>query len=215
MPIGNGAVMIGMGERTAPQAVTMIARELFKAGSARLVLAVMLPRSRHYMHLDTVMTMVDRDAVTLFPEVVDGARVWSIRPGDDPDLPVVEPFGGSVVDALKHALGIGDMRVIPTGGDPFESEREQWDDGNNLLCLEPGVVIAYDRNVDTNTRLRKEGHRGHHRLGLRARARPRRLALHELSDRARRRLLGAACTTSATAASSRRSTSRHGSWSIC
>ena len=81
MPIGNGAVMIGMGERTAPQAVTMIARELFKAGSARLVLAVMLPRSRHYMHLDTVMTMVDRDAVTLFPEVVDGARVWSIRPG--------------------------------------------------------------------------------------------------------------------------------------
>lgn len=157
MPIGNGAVMIGMGERTSPQAVTMIARELFKAGSARLVLAVMLPRSRHYMHLDTVMTMVDRDAVTLFPEVVSGARVWSIRPGDDPDLPVVEPFGGDVVESLKHALGLGEIRVIETGGDPFGSEREQWDDGNNLLCLEPGVVIAYDRNVDTNTRLRKEG----------------------------------------------------------
>ena len=157
MPIGNGAVLIGMGERTAPQAVTMIARELFKAGSARLVLAVMLPRSRHYMHLDTVMTMVDRDAVTLFPEVVRGARVWSIRPGDDPGLPVVEPFGGDVVESLKHALGLGEIRVIETGGDPFGSEREQWDDGNNLLCLEPGVVVAYDRNVDTNTRLRKEG----------------------------------------------------------
>ena len=157
MPIGNGAVMIGMGERTSPQAVTMIARELFKAGSARLVLAVMLPRSRHYMHLDTVMTMVDRDAVTLFPEVVRGARVWSIRPGDDPDLPVVEPFGGDVIDSLKHALGLGEIRLIETGGDPFGSEREQWDDGNNLLCLEPGVVVAYDRNVDTNTRLRKEG----------------------------------------------------------
>jgi arginine deiminase len=157
MPIGNGAVMIGMGERTAPQAVTMIARELFKAGSARLVLAVMLPRSRHYMHLDTVMTMVDRDAVTLFPEVVDDARVWSIRPGATPELPVVERFGGGVVDALEHALGVDDMRVIPTGGDPFGSEREQWDDGNNLLCLEPGVVVAYDRNVDTNTRLRKAG----------------------------------------------------------
>ena len=157
MPIGNGAVMIGMGERTSPQAVTMIARELFKAGSARLVLAVMLPRSRHYMHLDTVMTMVDRDAVTLFPEVVGDARVWSIRPGDDPDLPTVEPFGGGVVDSLKHALGLGEIRLIETGGDPFGSEREQWDDGNNLLCLEPGVVIAYDRNVDTNTRLRKEG----------------------------------------------------------
>jgi len=157
MPIGNGAVMIGMGERTAPQAVTMIARELFAAGSARLVVAVMLPHSRHYMHLDTVMTMVDRDTVTLFPEVVDGARVWSIRPGEAPELPVVERFAGGVVDALAGALGIEEMRVIPTGGDPFGSEREQWDDGNNLLCLEPGVVIAYDRNVDTNTRLRKAG----------------------------------------------------------
>jgi arginine deiminase len=155
MPIGNGAVMIGMGERTAPQAVTMIARELFNAGSARLVLAVMLPRSRHYMHLDTVMTMVDRDAVTVFPHVVDGARVWSIRPGDKPELPVVERFAGGVIDALEQALGVEKMRAIPTGGDPFGSEREQWDDGNNLLCLEPGVVIAYDRNVDTNTRLRK------------------------------------------------------------
>ena len=107
MPIGNGAVMIGMGERTSPQAVTMIARELFKAGSARLVLAVMLPRSRHYMHLDTVMTMVDRDAVTLFPEVVGGARVWSIRPGDDPDLPVVEPFGGGVIDVPQARARAG------------------------------------------------------------------------------------------------------------
>jgi arginine deiminase len=157
MPVGNGAVMIGMGERTAPQAVTMIARELFKAGSASLVLAVMLPRSRHYMHLDTVMTMVDHDAVTLFPEVVDAARVWSIRPGDDPDLPVVEPFAGGVTAALADALQLENLNVIPTGGDPFGSEREQWDDGNNLLCLEPGVVIAYDRNVATNTRLRKEG----------------------------------------------------------
>lgn len=157
MTIGNGVAMIGMGERTAPQAVTMIARELFKAGSARLVYAVMLPRSRHYMHLDTVMTMVDRDTVTLFPEVVEQARVWAIRPGDSPELPVVEPFGGTVVHALEQALEVDDMQMVPTGGDPFESEREQWDDGNNLLCLEPGVVVAYDRNVDTNTRLRKAG----------------------------------------------------------
>ena len=157
MPIGNRAVMLGMGERTAPQAVTMIARELFKAGSADLVLAVKLRHSRHYMHLDTVMTMVDRDVVTVFPDVVDGARVWAIRPGATPELPTVERFSGSVVEALEQALEVKGMRVVPTGGDPFESEREQWDDGNNLLCLEPGVVIAYDRNVDTNTRLRKEG----------------------------------------------------------
>ena len=159
MPIGNGAAMIGMGERTAPQAVTMIARELFQAGSARLVLAVMLPRSRHYMHLDTVMTMVDRDAVTLFPEVVDGARVWSIRPGEAPELPVVERFGGSVVEALEHALGVDGHAHRSDRRRPLRKQkREQWDDGNNLLCLEPGVVVAYDRNVDTNTRLRKAGH---------------------------------------------------------
>ena len=157
MPIGNGAVMIGMGERTTPQAVTMIARELFRAGSATLVLAVLLPRQRSYMHLDTVMTMVDRDAVTVYPDVVSGARVWSIRPGDDPEMPVVEPVDGGVLDALGHALGVGDIKVITTGEDPFESEREQWDDGNNVLCLEPGVIVAYDRNVDTNTRLRKQG----------------------------------------------------------
>ncbi len=157
MPIGNRAVMIGMGERTAPQAVTMVARELFRAGSADLVLAVMLPRSRHYMHLDTVITMVDRDAVTLFPSVVDQARVWTVRPGSTPDLPSVESFDGGVVEALEQALEVKRMRVVQTGGDVFESEREQWDDGNNLLCLEPGVVVAYDRNVDTNTRLRKAG----------------------------------------------------------
>lgn len=157
MPLGNGAVMIGMGERTAPQSVTMIARELFKAGSARLVFAVMLPRSRHYMHLDTVMTMVDRGVITVFPDVVKGARVWSIRPGDAPETPIIERFAGGVVTAIEHALDVHDIRVVPTGGNAFESEREQWDDGNNLLCLEPGVVIAYDRNVDTNTRLRKAG----------------------------------------------------------
>jgi arginine deiminase len=157
MPVGNGSVMIGMGERTAPQAVGMIARELFRAGSARQVFAVLLPRMRGYMHLDTVMTMVDRDAITAFREVVDGARVWTLRPGDTPDAPVVEAFDGGVVEALQQAVGVERIRVIATGGDAFESEREQWDDGNNLLCLEPGVVVAYDRNVDTNTRLRKEG----------------------------------------------------------
>ena len=72
-------------------------------------------------------------------------------------LPVVEPFEGNVVDALEHALEVDGIRVIPTGGDEAEMAREQWDDGNNVVCLEPGVVVAYERNVDTNTRLRKAG----------------------------------------------------------
>jgi arginine deiminase len=156
--IGNGAVMIGMGERTTPQSVGILARNLFAAGAANLVLAVKLPPSRSYMHLDTVMTMVDRDAVTLYPAVVnDDVQIWELRPGDDGELPVMKPFAGTVVNALEHALGLDAIRVIPTGGDSSEMAREQWDDGNNLVCLEPGVVIAYERNVDTNTRLRKEG----------------------------------------------------------
>ena len=155
--IGNGAVMIGMGERTTPQSVGILARNLFARGAARLVVAVKLPPSRSYMHLDTVMTMVDRDAVTLYPTIVnDDVRIWALRPGDDA-LPVVERFDGNVVDALKSALDLDSMRVIPTGGDSSEMAREQWNDGNNLACVEPGVVIAYERNVDTNARLRTQG----------------------------------------------------------
>jgi arginine deiminase len=158
-PIGNGAVMIGMGERTSPQSVGILARSLFAAGAARLVLAVQLPRTRSYMHLDTVMTMVDRDTITAYPPVVDGdVRIWALRPGDDPQsLPVIERFGGNIADALEHALGVSSVRVIPTGGDVAGQAREQWDNGNNVVCLEPGVVVAYERNVDTNTMLRQAG----------------------------------------------------------
>ena len=156
-PIGNGAVMIGMGERTTPQAVLWIARSLFRAGSASLVLAVHLPKSRSYMHLDTVITMCDRDLVTLFPQVVGGARVWAVKPGDTADDVVAEEQRGSLPELMAVALGIPHMRVVETGGDAFEAEREQWDDGNNVVALEPGVVIGYERNTGTNAALRKAG----------------------------------------------------------
>jgi arginine deiminase len=156
-PIGNGAVMIGMGERTTPQAVLWIARSLFRAGSASIVLGVHLPKSRSYMHLDTVITMCDRDLVTLFPQVVYGARVWAIRPGDSPEQLVIEEQQGTLPELMGRALGVSEMRVVETGGDTFEAEREQWDDGNNVVALEPGVVIAYEKNVGTNTALRKAG----------------------------------------------------------
>jgi arginine deiminase len=155
--IGNGAAMIGMGERTTPQAVLLIARALFQAQAANVVLAVHLPKSRSYMHLDTVLTMVDRDTITAFPKVVDDARVWAIRPGDTPDFPVIEEEPDGIRKAMSKALGLSDVRVITTGGDDFEAEREQWDDGNNLVALEPGVVVAYERNTWTNTKLRKAG----------------------------------------------------------
>ena len=156
-PIGNGTVMIGMGERTTPQAVLWIARELFRAGSATQVLAVHLPKSRSYMHLDTVITMCDRDLVTLFPQVVYGARTWLVRPGESADELVTEEQRGTLPELMAAALDVGRMRVIETGGDSFEAEREQWDDGNNVVALEPGVVIGYERNTGTNTVLRKAG----------------------------------------------------------
>jgi len=157
-PIGNGAVMIGMGERTTPQAVLWIARSLFQAGSARMVLAVHLPKSRSYMHLDTVITMCDRDLVTLFPQVVYGARTWAIRPGESAeDLVVEEQQNWTLPEVMAAALDVGTMRVVETGGDSFEAEREQWDDGNNVVALEPGVVVGYERNIGTNKALRRAG----------------------------------------------------------
>jgi hypothetical protein len=90
------------------------------------------------MHLDTVMTMVDRDAVTLFPEVVDGARVWSIRPGEAPDLPVVERFAGDVIDALEQALGVGQMRVIPTGAIPSAQSASNGTTATTCCASNPG-----------------------------------------------------------------------------
>jgi arginine deiminase len=154
-PIGNGTVMIGMGERTTPQGVVWIARSLFRAGAARQVLAVHLPKSRSYMHLDTVITMCDRDLVTLFPQVVYGARTWAIRPGESAEDLVIEEQSGTLPELMAKALGVAKMRVVETGGDSFEAEREQWDDGNNVVALEPGVVIGYERNSGTNTALRK------------------------------------------------------------
>jgi arginine deiminase len=153
--IGNGAVMIGMGERTAPQTVELLARRLFSAGAAKRVLAVELPKSRAFMHLDTVLTMVDRDAFIAYPHVAESLRVWSLTPGAH-DVPTVRSEDG-LFSAVAAALDLDAVRVFTTGGDSVEAEREQWDDGNNVLAVSPGVVVAYERNADTNTKLRKAG----------------------------------------------------------
>jgi arginine deiminase len=154
--IGNGAVLIGMGERTSPFAIEQMAQRLFASGAAREIVAVELPKARSYMHLDTVMTMIDRDAFLVYPGVVEDARTWSVRPGDAPGALVVTP-AANLFEAIAAALGLDSVRVFTTGGDAMEADREQWDDGNNVLAVEPGVVIAYDRNVDTNTKLRRAG----------------------------------------------------------
>jgi arginine deiminase len=154
--IGQGAVLVGMGERTTPQAVEALARRLFAAGAARRVIAVALPSSRAFMHLDTVMTMVAPDTFVAYPGIIEQLRVWSLTPGDTEGEIVVAPEP-DVFTPISAALGLEAVRVLTTGGDEDEAEREQWDDGNNVLALAPGVVIAYERNVDTNTKLRKAG----------------------------------------------------------
>ena len=157
MPAGNGVVLVGMGERTSQQAITQLARSLFDNGAAHEVVVASMPRTRSAMHLDTVFTFCDRDVVTAYHPVVDAIVPYIIRPDDSvPSGLDIRREDRSFVDVVGTSLGTP-MRVVGTGGDRYGSAREQWDDGNNVLALEPGVVVGYDRNTFTNTLLRKAG----------------------------------------------------------
>ncbi|MFP3568232.1 arginine deiminase [Paraburkholderia sp. SIMBA_030] len=158
MPIGKGTVLIGMGERTSRQAIGELAQNLFARGGAERIIVAGLPKSRAAMHLDTVFSFCDRDLVTVFPEVVKEIVPFSIRPDDsNPSKLSVRREDKPFIDVVGDALGLPKLRMVETGGNAFAAEREQWDDGNNVVCIEPGVVIGYDRNTYTNTLLRKAG----------------------------------------------------------
>jgi len=157
MPIGKGIVLIGMGERTTRQAVFQVCRSLFEHKAATRVIACLAPKSRASMHLDTVFSFCDRDVVTVFRDVVDQMRCYSAYPTSDDGMFEVKAEEKPLLEVVREALGLNKLRVVETGGDKYEAEREQWDDGNNVLALAPGVVVAYDRNVYTNTLLRKAG----------------------------------------------------------
>jgi len=156
MPIGKGVVLIGMGERTTRQAVNQVADRLFAKGAAERVIACAMPKSRAAMHLDTVFTCLDHDKVTAFREVVDEITCFSLRPDGNGEVEITREKG-HLFDVYKEVLGLKDLLVVGTGGNAFDSEREQWDDGNNVVALEPGVIVGYDRNTHTNTLLRKAG----------------------------------------------------------
>ena len=152
--LGPGVVAVGVGERTTPAGAEALARSLFDDGLAHTVLAVPIAQERAQMHLDTVCTMVDTDAVVMYPNIVDSLTAFPIRrSADGVRIDRAAPF----VDVAADAMGIGKLRVIDTGLDPVTAEREQWDDGNNTLALAPGVVVAYERNTETNARLRDSG----------------------------------------------------------
>ena len=155
-PIGNGTVLIGMSERSQARMIEQIAAALFAKGAAERVIAAVMTKDRAHMHLDTVFTMLDRDKATAYPRVVDQIRAISLRPGSNGQrfhVTEEESFLGAVADAM----GVPKLQVVETGGDEYQQEREQWDDGNNVVALEPGVVVAYERNTYTIAKMREAG----------------------------------------------------------
>jgi arginine deiminase len=163
-PLGNGVVAIGMGERTTPQAVEILARALFSARQAQTVIAIRLPKSHAFMHLDTIMTMIDRDTFVFYPYLdPDSLTFWTLTPADPQDRGYHDSAGLHVrrgedlFATIAESLEIEKLRVLTADDDLRAAQREQWNDANNYLTVEPGVVVGYDRNVVTNTILRRNG----------------------------------------------------------
>jgi arginine deiminase len=146
---------IGVGERTTPAGAERLARRVIKAGLAHTVLAVPIAQERATMHLDTVCTMVDVDAVVMYPNIADSLRAWTVTAGLGDELQVRAPR--PFLEAAAEAMGIDHLRIIDTGLDPVTAEREQWDDGNNTLAIAPRLCVAYERNVETNAQLERAG----------------------------------------------------------
>ena len=156
MPIGNGTVLIGMSERTQGGMIEQLAATLFEHGSAERVIACEMSKNRAHMHLDTVFTMLDRDKVTIYPKVVNRIRPVSIRPGKKRgDFRIT--IEKNLLSAVEDALKIKKITVVETGGDQYQMAREQWDDANNTLTLEPGLVVSYERNTHTIAKMRQAG----------------------------------------------------------
>jgi len=155
MPIGNGVVLIGQGERSNARAVSILAQNLFAGGGATLVIGALMPRERAAMHLDTVFTFCDRHVVTIYEPVVSQILPVLYRPDGDGGV-AAALSERSFLDEVSDVVG-SKLTLVTTGGDEFEAERNQWDDGNNVVALAPGVIVAYERNEATNAKLAKAG----------------------------------------------------------
>jgi arginine deiminase len=153
--LAPGVLAVGVGERTTPAGAERLARRVFAAGLARTVLAVPVAQERATMHLDTVCTMVDIDAVVMYPKLADSLVAYPITAGEDAEPQVGDPV--PFLAAAARATGLAELRVIDTGLDPVTAEREQWDDGNNTLAIAPRRCVGYERNVETNAQLENAG----------------------------------------------------------
>jgi arginine deiminase len=160
--LADGVVAVGVGERTTPGGAERLARRVFARRLAHTVLVVPIAQQRATMHLDTIATMVDVDAMVMYPAVADSLMAWTVTApdgvDDDADIADLRVTGPQpFVDAAAAAMGIDRLRVIDTGLDPVTAEREQWDDGNNTLALAPRLAVAYERNTVTNAALEAAG----------------------------------------------------------
>ncbi|MGN6781267.1 MAG: arginine deiminase [Marmoricola sp.] len=152
--LSPGVVAVGVGERTTPAGAERLARQVFAHGLAHTVLAVPIAQERATMHLDTIATMVDVDKIVMYPNVADHLQALTVTAdGEELAVSTPEPF----LQAAAAAMGIDVLHRIDTGLDPVTAEREQWDDGNNTLAIAPRVAVAYERNVETNSRLEAAG----------------------------------------------------------
>jgi arginine deiminase len=156
LPIGHGTVLVGLSERTTGRMIELLASRLFDNGAAERVIVALMSKDRAHMHLDTVFTLLDRDVATAYPGVVDNVRTISLRPStSEGDFHVT--VEENLVTAVADALGVERLNVVETGGDRYQAEREQWDDANNTVALEPGVVVTYERNTHTIAKMRDAG----------------------------------------------------------
>jgi arginine deiminase len=160
--LAEGVVAVGVGERTTPGGAERLARRLFARRLAHTVLVVPIAQQRATMHLDTIATMVDVDAMVMYPAVADSLMAWTVTApegvADDADTTELAVAGPQpFLAAAAAAMGLDRLRVIDTGLDPVTAEREQWDDGNNTLALAPRLTVAYERNTVTNEALEAAG----------------------------------------------------------
>jgi arginine deiminase len=157
--LAPGVIAVGVGERTTAAGAERLARRVFERRLAHSVLVVPIAQKRATMHLDTVCTMVDTDAVVMYPNVADALVAYTVTAGDGygegDELTIVGPV--PFLAAAADAMGLDRLRIIDTGLDPVTAEREQWDDGNNTLAVAPRLCVAYERNVETNAQLERAG----------------------------------------------------------
>jgi arginine deiminase len=155
--LGNGAVLVGMGERSTPMGVEVLTGSLFRRTGINRVLAVEMPKARSAMHLDTLLTMLDVATFVAYPYLdLAEVRLWHITKADGGDALEIEPRVG-LPAALAEITGRDDLRVLQADEDARAAAREQWNDADNYLAVAPGTVLGYDRNVTTNTMLRRHG----------------------------------------------------------